>query len=1162
MSYTSGFFDAVDLGEGQYDRVYSSAEFAHYFGLFVGNGVFPSPSTGLSVVCNDPKNMMVKVSPGSGFINGHYLSVPEGGDEYLTIPIAHASLTRIDSIIMGLDLGERQVTLYVRQGVAATSPEPVSLQRDDTIYELELARITVMAGAGSISQADILDTRPDPDRCGLVTGLVDQFDVSGFFQAAYASFEEWFAEIKGQVNEDIAVSLQLQVNELRAQIQAQALTGEVKQAVGLPPEASTSETFLQLYALSGAHLRNRPPLTTDSDRAGRIWMVPKMTFHNLMPNALTQSTGSWSSTTASLSTSGSSITAVGNAADSKTQIQVQMSPALHKGDKVFLQANVRVNHDANSLVAELVVGSTVLVSRSLEVPAAGATLALQALTTSSVAGNPILRVYSSYNTSAVQSGKGFTVSDITVWNLTQDMCEAQEGNEFSESEAASYISSFGRFQTREYEYSTWWWVLRGITNGEHLWVRMFDVADSDTAKAGVDGTTLMSPLRTQEFFTSHLATQVQAEAGSNNTQAMTPLRTQNFLTKKIASQDEVNAGTDGAKVVTPATAAGLFTNRLASTTEAQAGSVDTKWMSPLKTQQFLTSKIATQSEVNTGTNTTKVVTPSTAAGLFTNKLATTAEAQAGTSDAKWMSPLKTQQFFTNRLATQAEADAGTSTTKAMTPALVKRRANPYYASNIGDVLHTANNAEEETNGAFIRIDGRTIDVNTGYPLLKDAYELGYRIANPTSLTVSGHLFSCSPYQRGSAWLGSSFFFTAEYAQSTSSSYYSSLCIRKSNGAVTRLLSDSIAGLVESNGQIVCCTYGDQKVAAVVYDSSGNQVRKISLNSSTSGVASIHQFGSRTFILFHDYNYIYGYYSDDNFSTYGTSTWAGSASYGYSKSPWFDSYPGMLTGVQQSSDGYLYLVVGDGQNSNTPYTRVMRSTDLGKTWTILWSLNNNEVTTRVPYSSGWFIDGNYIYLNGYCQEKVDSSTYQRQVLLKYQLSNGAYVSQTPSLYNSSNRELYGFIQDGYAYLSGQYWSYVVNLSNMTISPWRIFGDKVIDMRQGGAYLTKNGRYWISHRYYTGYVPSYGGITTTAYGGLLVYDTLLHKAVYLTGEIYTTSNNHSPYIGAFCEDSSGVVYAPHGYQSDNKFYQSKILKLDFNRKTLPELDYAYLKAKEMT
>ena len=207
MSYTYGFFDAVDLGSGNYDRVYSSAEFSHYWALLVGDGVFGQPSTSLNILANTPAAMSVKVSPGTGWIKGHYLTVPDNMDEVIAVPVANPSLPRIDSIIMALDNTDRMMKLYVRSGTAAASPQPVSLQRDADIWELELAQITVAAGAGNITQAAIKDMRTDPNRCGIVTGLIEQFDVSGFFTAAQASFDEWFADVQSQLGDDVAGNL-------------------------------------------------------------------------------------------------------------------------------------------------------------------------------------------------------------------------------------------------------------------------------------------------------------------------------------------------------------------------------------------------------------------------------------------------------------------------------------------------------------------------------------------------------------------------------------------------------------------------------------------------------------------------------------------------------------------------------------------------------------------------------------------------------------------------------------------------------------------------------------------------------------------------------------------------------------------------------------------
>ena len=44
----SSFFNSVS-----HDRTYKAEDWAEYFASFIGNGVFPVPSTGLQVVAND-----------------------------------------------------------------------------------------------------------------------------------------------------------------------------------------------------------------------------------------------------------------------------------------------------------------------------------------------------------------------------------------------------------------------------------------------------------------------------------------------------------------------------------------------------------------------------------------------------------------------------------------------------------------------------------------------------------------------------------------------------------------------------------------------------------------------------------------------------------------------------------------------------------------------------------------------------------------------------------------------------------------------------------------------------------------------------------------------------------------------------------------------------
>lgn len=215
MSYTSGFFDAIDQGGGDYDRVYSAATFAHYFSLLVKNGVFPDPSTGLQVRASSSPNMQVSVSPGSGWINGYYITVPDNSPEVLTVPTANPSLSRYDSVIMGLNFVDREIQLYIKSGAVSASPSPVTLQRDNDLYELELARISVGAGAASITQSMITDTRSDSTRCGIVAGMIDQIDTTDLFAQYDDAFQTWFADLQAQLSGNIAANLQKQINQLK-----------------------------------------------------------------------------------------------------------------------------------------------------------------------------------------------------------------------------------------------------------------------------------------------------------------------------------------------------------------------------------------------------------------------------------------------------------------------------------------------------------------------------------------------------------------------------------------------------------------------------------------------------------------------------------------------------------------------------------------------------------------------------------------------------------------------------------------------------------------------------------------------------------------------------------------------------------------------------------
>lgn len=189
MAQECGFFNAQLVGE-EYDRVYLAEQFAAYFASFIGNGVFGSSMQQLKVLAQDTANMSVKVGSGQAWINGWWY---RNTDAYtLDIDVADGALSRIDAIVLRWGQSERDMWLQVIKGTPSANPIAPSIQRGVDYYDLQLALVSIPAGAYRITQANITDTRLDSSVCGLVTGVVDQIDTTDL----YNQFETYFAEFK------------------------------------------------------------------------------------------------------------------------------------------------------------------------------------------------------------------------------------------------------------------------------------------------------------------------------------------------------------------------------------------------------------------------------------------------------------------------------------------------------------------------------------------------------------------------------------------------------------------------------------------------------------------------------------------------------------------------------------------------------------------------------------------------------------------------------------------------------------------------------------------------------------------------------------------------------------------------------------------------------
>lgn len=209
----SGFFTAELQSDGTFDRVYVAEEFAKYFSLFVGTGVFVQPASQLMVVQADTASMKVKVKAGNAFINGYWYN--NDSFEQFIVPTASGALDRWDAIMLRHDYTSREIRLSYVTGTPAITPSKPQPERSQDAYELCIAHIFVGRGVLKITDANITDTRPDSSICGYVKGLVETVNTTDLFAQFRSAFNQFFESgsseytafvnsMKAKYNSDVA----------------------------------------------------------------------------------------------------------------------------------------------------------------------------------------------------------------------------------------------------------------------------------------------------------------------------------------------------------------------------------------------------------------------------------------------------------------------------------------------------------------------------------------------------------------------------------------------------------------------------------------------------------------------------------------------------------------------------------------------------------------------------------------------------------------------------------------------------------------------------------------------------------------------------------------------------------------------------------------------
>lgn len=196
------------------DRTHWAEDLAEMIKSVMTNGVHPNP--GDSFFVSPAGGWNLNLYPGRTVIEGRLGS--NKGMKTLTVAVPHATLDRIDSVVLRLDYPMRMIYEYVKSGTPSNTPVAPLLQRDTVAYEIGVANILLNSHATGISQAMVSDTRHDNSRCGIINSLI-RVDASSLFAQYDAVWREWIeryqASSNGQFN-DFVITL----NEMRMNFQA------------------------------------------------------------------------------------------------------------------------------------------------------------------------------------------------------------------------------------------------------------------------------------------------------------------------------------------------------------------------------------------------------------------------------------------------------------------------------------------------------------------------------------------------------------------------------------------------------------------------------------------------------------------------------------------------------------------------------------------------------------------------------------------------------------------------------------------------------------------------------------------------------------------------------------------------------------------------------
>jgi len=216
MAITYGFYNSLNN-----DRVYNATDFTKIFDGVIQDGVFQTIGDHFQVTQTNGTSSTCYVKTGKAWLDHTYTV----NDAIMTLNFDVVTVTeqsRIDAVVIDINLDARTNNIIVVKGTASTSPEKPTLINTTNHKQYALAYITIKGSESSyIKDGNIennvgSNNNVDPTHPVLpyVIGAMQVVSPTDIVNQLEAQITDWFDNMKGQITEDAAMNLQNEMDEL------------------------------------------------------------------------------------------------------------------------------------------------------------------------------------------------------------------------------------------------------------------------------------------------------------------------------------------------------------------------------------------------------------------------------------------------------------------------------------------------------------------------------------------------------------------------------------------------------------------------------------------------------------------------------------------------------------------------------------------------------------------------------------------------------------------------------------------------------------------------------------------------------------------------------------------------------------------------------------